>query len=421
MTATNNNNRTTLIRAGTLIDGTGGEPRRNVSITIENGTITHVGDGHDIPRSAEVIDLSEYTVLPGLINMHTHTILPGDGTPFADWMEQPDELLLLQAHANALTSLRSGVTTIRDCGGKGEIMFRLRDAIRAGIVPGPRLVLSGRALTITGGHCRYFGGEVDGADEMRRAARQLLKEGADFIKIMAAGGGTIGTYAQYPAFDVPEMQAAIHEAHKIGKLSSCHCIATESIVNALDAGTDHIEHCMFMAPDTSIRYDDAIGQRVASSGVFVTATLQVGADLPEDMLERQQLGTASPDDLQAITRSQTQTAANIATMAYLHELGTPIVAGNDAGWRSTGFDDFYMELHYLTQAGLSPLEAIHAATGRAATACQLDGVIGTVAEGCVADLISVAGDPLSDLSTLAAPLMVLQRGNLIVDRLGIQA
>lgn len=416
MTATYDEIKTTMIRVGSLIDGTGAEPRRNVTLTVENGIITRLSNSNDVPRGALVHDLSEHTVLPGLINMHTHTILPGDGTPFADWMQLPDELLLLQAHANALTALHSGVTTIRDCGGKGTIMFRLRDAIRAGIVPGPRFVLSGRALTITGGHCRYFGGEVDGPDEMRRAARQLLKEGADFIKIMAAGGGTVGTYAQFPAFDVPEMQAAIHEAHKIGKLASCHCIATDSIVNALDAGTDHIEHCMFMAPDTSIHYDEALGQRVARSGVYITATLQVGADLPADMLERHRLGTASPEELQAITRAETHTAANIATMSHLHELGAPIVAGNDAGWRHTGFDDFYMELHYLTQAGLSPLEAIHAATGRAAKACQLDGVVGTIAEGCVADLIAVAGDPLSDLSALADPALVLQSGNVVVDR-----
>ena len=369
----------------------GAEPQRDVLLTIANGTLTRV-EAHGKPGVGDVLDLREYTVLPGLINMHTHTVLPGDGTPFAQWMELPDELLLLQAHANALTALHSGVTTVRDCGGKGILMFRLREAIRRGIIPGPRFVLSGRPLTITGGHCRYFGGEVDGVEGMRHAARQLLKEGADFIKIMAAGGGTVGTYAQYPAFDVDEMRAAIHEAHKIGKRASCHCIARDSIANALDAGTDHIEHCSFMMPDTTQQYDEQLARRVAAQGVYVTPTLQV-------------------------MREGVMGEGNIAIIRSLHALGVPLVAGNDAGWRFTGFGDFYRELQCLEECGLTPLEAIHAATGRAAEACQLGGVVGTVVPGCVADLLVVAGDPTTDLGALAHPLMVIQGGHAVVDRL----
>jgi len=382
----------TAIWASALIDGTGAEPQRDVLLTLDEGKLSRVeAGGKPAGMNMAVLDLREYTVLPGLINMHTHTVLPGNGTPFAQWMELPDELLLLQAHTNALNALHSGVTTIRDCGGKGTLMFQLRDAIRRGIVPGPRFVLSGRPLTITGGHCRYFGGEVDGVDEMRLAARQLLKEGADFIKIMASGGGTVGTYSQYPAFDVDEMRAAIHEAHKIGKRASCHCIAQGSIANALDAGTDHIEHCSFMAPDTTQHYDEQLAQRVASQGVYVTPTLQV--------MRKGRMGEG-----------------NISVIRNLHELGVPLVAGNDAGWLSTGFGDFYRELQCLEECGLTPLEAIHAATGRAADACQLSGVVGTVAPGCIADLLVVKGDPTSDLGVLADPLMVLQAGKVIVDR-----
>src|SRR2546421_7539548 len=136
-----------VIRAGALIDGTGAEPARGVVLTIEEGVITRLGPERAVPREGQVLDLGEYTVLPGLINMHAHAVLPGDGTPFPAWMGLPDELLLLQAHANALAALRAGVTTIRDCGGKGALLFRLRDAIGAGIVPGPRLALCGRPLT----------------------------------------------------------------------------------------------------------------------------------------------------------------------------------------------------------------------------------------------------------------------------------
>ena len=406
----------TVVRAGALIDGTGAEPQRDVTVTIESGVITRVETGYEAPRGATILDLSDYTVMPGLINAHTHTMLPGDGTPFEEWMELPDELLLLQAHANALTALHSGVTTIRDCGGKGAIMFRLRDAIRAGIVPGPRFVLSGYPLTITGGHCRYFGGEVDGPEAMRAAARLLLKNGADFIKIMAAGGGTVGTYAQFPAYDVAEMRAAIDEAHKIGKLASCHCIATVSVERALDAGTDHIEHCSFMAPDSTWRYDERVAQRVADAGVYVTATLQVMVDSMAIMQERYAQGIATPQEVQVVTLTPHRNEESIANIRHLHDLGVPIVAGNDAGWRYTGFDDFHKELALLVRAGMTPLEAIHAATGRAAKACQLDGIAGTIAAGCAADLLAVRGDPATDLSALNMPAMVLQAGKIIVDR-----
>jgi imidazolonepropionase-like amidohydrolase len=233
---------------------------------------------------------------------------------------------------------------------------------------------------------------------------------------MAAGGGTVGTYPQFPAFETDELRAAIAEVHKIGKRASCHCLATESVSRALDAGTDHIEHCMFLAPDTSVRYDEAVARRVAAAGVSVTATLQVMADLPAAVRERRDRGESSAEDARIIARVTETVANHLATVGHLHELGVPIVAGSDAGWRDTGFDDFHEELQLLARAGLSPLEAVHAATGQAARACQLEGIVGTLSEGCVADLLAVAGDPLDDLGRLQAPSLVVQGGGVIVDR-----
>jgi imidazolonepropionase-like amidohydrolase len=394
----------TAILAGRFLDGTLAEPRRDFTLTIEAGMISSVRDGAEPPRDADVLDLREYTVLPGLINMHAHTVLPGDGTLFMDWMALPDELLLLRAHVNALASLHSGVTTIRDCGGKGSLMFRLRDAIRAGIVPGPRFVLCGRPLTITGGHCHPFGGEADGVEGMRLAARGLIKEGADFIKIMASGGGTPGTYPNRPAFEVEELRAAIVEAQKIGKPASCHCTAAEAVVRALDAGVDHIEHCYFTGPDGAWRDDPALARRVADAGVYVTATLQTMEDWM--LAEQARTGVAPERD---------RSAETIGYMRALYEAGVPLVAGNDAGWRHTGFDDFSREIELLAIVGLSPLEAIHAATGRAAAACRLDGVVGTLEAGCAADILAVAGDPTADLTVLRQPALVLQGGQIIVD------
>ena len=393
------------ILAGLFLDGTLGEPRRGVQLTIDGGVITGVADGVAPARGATVLDLREFSVLPGLINMHTHTVLPGDGTPFMEWMALPDELLLLQAHTNALASLHAGVTTLRDCGGKGQLMFRLRDAIRAGIVAGPRLVLCGRPLTITGGHCHPFGGEADGVEGMRLAARGLIKEGADFIKIMASGGGTPGTYPYRPTYEVEELCAAITEGQKVGKPASCHCTAGEAVTRALDAGVDHIEHCYFHGPNAAWREDQALAQRVAAAGVYVTATMQTMEDWM--LAERARTGVAPDQDRHSET---------LTSMRLLHESGVRLVAGNDAGWRHTGFDDFSREIELLAEIGLSPLEALHAATGRAAAACKLSGVIGTLEVGCAADLLVVKGDPTQDLTALRTPALVLQAGDVVVDR-----
>lgn len=402
------------ILAGTFLDGTLAEPRRGVTITIEDGRIRAITDGTEPPRDAAVLDLREQTVLPGLINMHAHTILPGDGTSVESWSTLPDELLALKAAANANAALQSGVTTIRDCGGKGQTMFRVRDAIRAGIIPGPRLVLSGRPLTMTGGHCRQFGGEADGPEGLRYAARALLREGADFIKLMAAGGGTVGTYPQYPSFDLDELRAAIEVAHNNGKPASCHCIATASVARALDAGTDHIEHCTFMTEESTWEFDEALAGRIAEAGVYVTATLQVGLDSTIRMKERYRQGIATPLEARIVTLTPDRDRDSIENIRLLHAAGVPIVAGNDAGWRYTGFDDFYEELIHLHHAGLSTLEAIHAATGRAAAACRLPNV-GRLAEGCVADILAVPGDPLADLGALGHPALVMQSGQIVRD------
>ncbi|MGI8687916.1 MAG: amidohydrolase family protein [Thermomicrobiales bacterium] len=167
---------------------------------------------------------------------------------------------------------------------------------------------------------------------------------------------------------------------------------------------------------TTWQYDEHIAQRVAASGVYVTGTLQVGLDSMTAMQERYAQGIATAEEVRIVTLTPNRNENSLATMRYLHDLGVPIVAGNDAGWRYTGFGDFYQELVLLARAGMTPLEAIHAATGRAAKACQLDGIVGTIAPGCAADLLVVPGDPATDLSALKVPAMVLQTGRTVVDR-----
>jgi imidazolonepropionase-like amidohydrolase len=171
-----------------------------------------------------------------------------------------------------------------------------------------------------------------------------------------------------------------------------------------------------MASDTTWQYDADVAERVAQSGVYVTATLQVGADSMSAMKERHARGIATPEETHIVTVTPNRNDNTIASIRHLHDIGVPIVAGNDAGWRYTGFDDFFEELRLLVQAGMTPLEAIHAATGLAAKACRLDGVIGTLAPGCAADILAVRGDPTSDLSILKAPALVVHAGMVVRDR-----
>ena len=191
---TNSSSTFKLIRAARLIDGRGGPPLERGAVLLEGDTIRAVGTEEAVvaPESAPVQEFSyeDKTILPGLVDCHVHLIGIGDGRPGDELATLPDEVLTVQAARNARTHLYSGVTTVRDCGAKNQTTFMLRRAMEMGLTPGPRLVLSGRPLAIVGGHLSYFGIQATGRVECRAAVRQLIKEGADFIKITATGGST---------------------------------------------------------------------------------------------------------------------------------------------------------------------------------------------------------------------------------------
>ena len=184
----------TILTAARILDGSGGPPLEDAAVLVEGSAISAIGRRDEIRApdgaTATTHDYGDATILPGLVDGHTHLVGIGDGTRGDDAAAQGDDLLLLRAGAHARVILHSGVTTIRENGSMRGVAFSVREAIRRGIIEGPRMVVAGRAVTITGGHLHYFGGEADGVDGVRQAVRQLLKEGADFIKIMSSGGST---------------------------------------------------------------------------------------------------------------------------------------------------------------------------------------------------------------------------------------
>ena len=246
----------TLLRADRLFTGTSRGFIEKAAVLIHNDKIKGVGQASELqaPDGAEVelIDYGHSTILPGLVDCHTHLCAPGDGTPGDEVAKEEDGILVLQASKNARTILDSGVTTIRENGAKNHVAFSLKEGVRRGISAGPRMVICGRPLSITGGHMGYFGSEADGIDAVRLETRKLIKEGADYIKITATGGSTSTSNPNRASFTVEELRVITNEAQKAGKLTAAHCTSTEGIKNSLDAEVDMIIHCIFNNPNTLV-------------------------------------------------------------------------------------------------------------------------------------------------------------------------
>ena len=262
----------TLIKASRVINGLGDPVIEEGAVLIQGDKICAVGPESSIlpPQDAKVEEhvYKGKSLLPGLVDSHVHLIGIGDGRSGDDLVLLPDEILTLQAAKNAITHLHSGVTTVRDCGAKNRTTFMLRNAVEEKITQSPRLILSGRPVAIIGGHLSYFGIEATGDVECRDAVRQLIKEGADFIKITASGGSTKTSFPSRPSFTIGEMTAICDEAHKFGKHTAAHCVSTQAIINALDAGIDTVIHGSYRESDGSYLYRPDITERLAEQGVY---------------------------------------------------------------------------------------------------------------------------------------------------------
>jgi imidazolonepropionase-like amidohydrolase len=410
--------KTTYIRAGWLFDGTEDVARPDRVVVIEGGRIKAVGAGDDvpIPSGADVIDLSDATVLPGLIDCHTHLSSRADrydeiykfkDTPFHG---------AFAAVLNARKTLEVGFTTVRDVGSRPFLAVDLRDAIEEGFLPGPRVVASGPGISMTGGHgdlnryapqvhVRMFPEErdfkiADGVDQVRYAVRAQIKHGVDVVKINASGGVlSRGDQPGALQFSIEELRAAVDEAHAAGRKVAAHAHGAQGIKNAVRAGVDSIEHGSLI--------DDEGIRLMVERGTWLVADIYNDDYLLGKAIEFK-LPQESIDKERALGRLQRENFAKAV------KAGVKVAFGTDAGVYPHG--DNAKQFRYMVEYGLSPARAIRSATSGAAELLGRNDV-GCVVDGRFADLVAVATDPLRDVKALEDIRFVMKGGTIVKDEL----
>ena len=393
-----------LIRAGRVLDCTGDPAIDNGAILVEDSEIRAVGRQGDIaaPEGAqvEVHDYPDKTVLPGMVDCHTHHNGFGDGRFGDELVTLPDEVLTLQSARNARSSLFTGVTTVRENGPKNFTMLRLRDAINDGIVLGPRMVLCGRPVAIIGGHMGYFGSEATGPTEAKAMVRQLIKEGADYIKITATGGSTRTSFPLRPSFDVDELTAITDEARKFGKLTATHCVSTQGTINSIDAGVDMIIHCVFKNADGTDDFRQDVAERLGERSTYVNPTLHVGRSGVWTIQTKIEQEGRTPAGQTALDDSRRQFDTRLEHCRRMIEMGLNVITGSDSSWSNYKLGNTVYETECLVMAGYTPAQGVLSVTRDAARALGVDDSVGTLEPGKEADIIVVDGDPTERIEDL---------------------
>ena len=394
------------IKGATILDVTNGDLIKNHVVIVKEGRIDAVSPARstDIPRGIEVIDLQGHTLLPGLIDMHVH-LTSGGGYHGYERLKLTDERRAILGVVHAKQTLMAGFTTVRNVGAGSFGDVALRDAINDGDIPGPRMLVSGPPIGITGGHCSdnnllppEYGisgeGVADGPWAARTAVRRNIKYGADLIKTCSTGGVlSKGTKVGAPQYTVEELTALIDEAHSRGLKVASHAHGAEGIINALIAGADTIEHASFI-DDEGIRL--AIENDAAlSMDIYVTEYILgegASAGILKESLEKERMTGATQ-------RSNFRKAV---------EAGAIIIYGTDAGVYPHGQNA--KQLSRMTRFGMTPLQALQSATTVAADVMGLGYEVGKIEAGYAADFVAVEGNPIEQIELLEAPSAVIKGG-----------
>jgi imidazolonepropionase-like amidohydrolase len=401
--------KTFAIRAATLIDGTSSQPRHNVLIVVKGNRITSVSDGGSPPAGAEVINLpASVTVLPGLIDSHTHIFLqgedPAEGGYDIQLLKYPIAYRAARATVSARRCLEQGFTTIRDVetegAGYGDIGIKM--AINQGHIPGPRMFAATRAISVTGGYpLEGYNPDIvvpkgaqlgDGPVELRKITREQIENGADWIKVYMTHRSWVdkqGHLVSQPTLTLEELKAVVDEAHGQQRKVACHSYGGIGMRRALDGGCDSIEHGLDLT-------DQDIAQMIRQGTWYVPTLAVYYTDwAPEN----------TPDG----QRDRARASAHEVSFKKALKAGVKIAFGTDMGgipWSKSIADEF----DYMVKFGMSPMDAIKSATSKAAELLDMKGELGVIAPGAYADIIAVSGDPLSNIDALKQVNFVMKDG-----------
>lgn len=404
---------TTYIYCGSLISmSEGAEARGASTIVVQGDTIVRVADGYlRLPAEGALVDLRAYAVLPGLIDCHVHLEWEQSRASYQDKYVLNDAEVAFRSAVYAERTLKAGFTTVRDLGGRG-VNIALRNAVNAGLTPGPRIVASGRSLSVTGGHgdptngARHDlfdaplpdDGVADGPDECRKAVREQVQRGADCIKVCATGGVlSLARDGRLPHYAADELETIVRTARDLGVDVAAHAHGDEGARRAAEAGVVSIEHGTFMS--------DATLDLLIRKGVWYVPTLTAGWAVSDsaayargffpDMVRVKALGIGEKIE---------------QTLGRAYRRGVNIAFGTDAGVFPHGLNA--LEFAFMARAGMSHADILKSATVNAARLLRMDDKIGSIAPGKYADLIAVKGNPLDDVTTLQRPVFVMKAGQI---------
>ena len=390
----------TYVSNVTLFDGR--TVKQKAGVLVSEGRIEWVGTHARAPRSArgaDEIDGRGRTLTPGLIDCHVHLCFDG-GADFAGEAREmtTDAVATVKAVRNAARTLDRGVTTVRDLGGRGDSVIQVARGVERGLIPGPRILAAGRALTITGGHGHNvgFAREVDGPDALRRAVREEIRAGATAIKLVATGGVlTPGITHDFTAFTQEELDAAVEEAHSWSRVVGAHAIGPEGIVRAVRAGVDSIEHGSMLSAE---------GARLMKErGAFHVPTISAIRGILDH-----------PDEVPAYAVEKAAALVDPAREGFRRSLrgGVKIACGTDAGTPFNPHGITLLEIVRMVEWGMTPLQAMRSATSNAAALLCLRAV-GSVTVDFAGDLVLFGSNPIEDINAVLEPALVIKDGEIV--------